>query len=393
MRGAIRRLDAWNRDVLVAALLDERRSESALELTDEAWAVPVAEALAEALRRSDKPAMRARIVANLAGLFRQYPEWSGAWFGSNPLAGPAPVKSRKWSPEGMQAVADGLALGLADRDREVRAEAIAGLAQVGPDAAQTAQAPPCSRSPMPATWRRSPTTLGKTGGAGSLPVLAAVLADGGRAEPVRAAALRGLAKARDPGSLRARLGVIYDPNAPPSLVAAALPGLSHAGILPPNDLASFLENPSAPVRAAALLSLNVRRPLPEEVKRSVLDRLDDPAPDVREAASLAAVACRMTEAVPRLLALAGKPDSAEPHRGDRAFSAGCPTPGPSRSIWPRSATATRDCGGRGNRRCGRSAIARLARSPRRLGRPSSPDRLRPHSSGCSRGSSRSAPGG
>src|SRR5262249_28563680 len=115
-----------------------------------------------------------------------------------------------------------------------------------------------------------------------------------------------LSTARDPGSLRARLGVIYDPNAPPSLVAAALPGLAAAGLLPPNELASFLESPAAPVRAAALLSLNVRRPLPAEVKQAVLDRLDDPAREVREAAILAVVAFRMPEAVRQLMAVHGR---------------------------------------------------------------------------------------
>ena len=103
VRGAIRRLDAWDKDALVAALLDERRAESALDLTDEAWAVPVVEGLTEALRRAEKPAVRARIVANLAGLYRQYPEWSGSWFGTNPLAGPAPEKTRDWSPKGCKA--------------------------------------------------------------------------------------------------------------------------------------------------------------------------------------------------------------------------------------------------------------------------------------------------
>ena len=63
---AIRRLQAWDRSALVAALLDGRRTESTLELTDEAWAVPVAEALGEALRRSDLTALRLRIVENLA---------------------------------------------------------------------------------------------------------------------------------------------------------------------------------------------------------------------------------------------------------------------------------------------------------------------------------------
>ena len=36
---AIRRLNAWDKEALVAALLDERRSRTALRLTDEAWAL------------------------------------------------------------------------------------------------------------------------------------------------------------------------------------------------------------------------------------------------------------------------------------------------------------------------------------------------------------------
>ncbi len=203
VRGAIRRLDAWDKDAIVSALLDQRRAESALELTDEAWAVPVAEALTEALRRSGTPAMRARIVANLAGLFRQYPEWSGAWFGTNPLAGPTPEKTRNWSPQGMQAVADGLALGLADRDREVRAEAIAGLAQVGPDAAQLLGVDPAqgARPPQPGGARRRPGQDRRRGlvpGPGGGP---------GRRRSCRAGPRRGAARAGE----RARPGIAPRP--------------------------------------------------------------------------------------------------------------------------------------------------------------------------------------
>ena len=92
VRQAIRRLDAWDKQALVEALLDERRLESALRLTDEAWAVPVVDALTEALDRTTSPAVRGRIVANLAGLYRRYPEWSGQWFGTNPLAGAVPAE-------------------------------------------------------------------------------------------------------------------------------------------------------------------------------------------------------------------------------------------------------------------------------------------------------------
>ena len=324
IRDAIRRMGAWDQAELVGALLDERRGQPALELTDEAWDVAVARALTEALRRSDRPVLRGRIVENLSGIFRQYPEWSGAWYGPNPLASEPPSKTRNWSPEGMQAIADGLAIGLVDRDAEVRARAIAGLGEVGPDAAGLLAAA-IPKEPEPRNQVAIAEALGKIQDAVAIPALVAILSDARRAEPVRVAALQGLSGARDRAAFNARIGLIYDPNAPPGLVAAALPGLAQSGILPPNDLASFLESPHGPIRAAALLSLNPRRELPEEIRRSVLDRLDDKDANVQEAAVLAAVACRITAAVPGLLQQAGR---SEPTVRDRAIAALCRLPDP-----------------------------------------------------------------
>ena len=91
-------------------------------------------ALIEALSRTTSVPVKARIVANLAGLYHRYPEWSGQWFGTNPLAGQFPRKTADWSSEGMKGVKDGLALALADRDSAVRFQAIVGLSEVGPTA-------------------------------------------------------------------------------------------------------------------------------------------------------------------------------------------------------------------------------------------------------------------
>ena len=308
VRRAIRRLEAWDKGALVDAMLDDRRAVSALDLTDEAWAVPVVEALTEVLGRAISPAVRGRVIANLSGLYRRYPEWSGSWFGTNPLAGRFPEKTRDWSAEGMSGVLRGLAVGLADRDSLVRFQAIAGLSQGGPAAVPQLRSA-LARERDPRNQAALAETLGKLGDNATAPILAILLADGRFPEEVRAAALRGLSSFRDRRSLNARLGLIYDPNAPASLVAAALPDLATAGILPPYELVSFLENRAPAVRAAALLSMNLKKPLPPELKQSVLDRLNDPAPEVREAAILAVVAFRMFEAVPRLLVLAGKPES------------------------------------------------------------------------------------
>ncbi len=96
-------------------------------------------------------------------------------------------------------------------------------------------------------------------------------------------------------------------------------------MLPPNELAAFLESPAAPVRASALLSLNLRQPLAPGVKQSVLDRLEDPAVEVRQAAILAAAAFRIPEAVPRLLTIA---EGSDPEFHSRATAALCRIPDP-----------------------------------------------------------------
>jgi len=324
VRQAIRRLGAWDKEALVEALLDERRLESALRLTEEAWAVPVIAALTEALTRSSSPAVRGRIVANLTGQYRRYPPWSGQWFGTNPLAGQFPRKTVDWSPEGMSGIRDGLTLALADRDRAVRFQAIVGLSDVGPAASPLLRTA-LVQEPDPANQAVLAETLGTFFDPLAVPILTAIVSDAGRTEVVRSAALAALAQARDRPSLRARLSLIYDSHAPPALVARALPDLARFGYLPPNDLASFLEHPDPLVRAAALLSLNVKKSLPIDIQQAVLDKLGDQAAAVREAAMLAVVALQLRPAIPRLLAIASDAGSAD--RTD-AIEALCRLPDP-----------------------------------------------------------------
>ena len=214
--------------------------------------------------------MRARIVANLAGLYRRYPEWSGAWFGTNPLAGRVPGEDPRLVARG-----DGRRCSAAWRWAWPTATARSAprrspaWPQVGTGRRPAAPRRPACRSPTRATRRRWPRRWASCGDAASMPVLAAVLADAGAPEAVRAAALRGLSTTPRPRS-RSAPGwrLIYDPNAPADAGGGrACRAWPRAGLLPPNDLASFLENPAAPVRAAALLSLNVKQPLPAEIKR------------------------------------------------------------------------------------------------------------------------------
>ncbi len=310
IRQAIRQLGAWDKDALIEALLDERRLEPALRLTDEAWSVTVVAALSEALSRTASAPVRGRIVANLAGLLHKYPDWTGTWFGTNPLASAFPRKTKDWDAPAMKAVLDGLSLGLTDRESAVRFQAITGISEAGKDAA------PRLRSALPG--EPDPTnqaviveTLGTLKDSVSVPLFTKILGDPRKQETVRMAALVALGQFRDPQSLRARLSLIYQEKVPPALVARALPDLARMGFLPPNDLGSFIENPAPEIRASALLSLNVKKTLPVDLEQSVLDHIGDPSETVRQAAILAVVPLRLQAAVPRLLGLAARPGSSD----------------------------------------------------------------------------------
>ena len=141
----------------------------------------------------------------------------------------------------MKGVLDGLRAGLADRDRRCGSRRSPAWARWEQTLLPGCDRPGRGARPgQPGGAGRGAGTLGDPA---SLPVLAALLADAGRPETVRAAALGGLSRSRDPRSLRARPEFDLRPKTPALLVAAALPDLARSGFLPPNELSSFLEIP------------------------------------------------------------------------------------------------------------------------------------------------------
>jgi HEAT repeat protein len=355
IRTTIRRLGYPSRDAMLSALLDPRRREDALALAGESWSVPVVQALVKALKETPEPAVRGRIVANLAGQYRRFPQWSGQWWGPDPLSGPFPRKTESWSAEGMETVLQGLRAGLADRDATVRFQSIVALGDVGPPAAAILSAG-LSAETDPDNQAALVEALGGMTDAASVGLLTRLVTDSNRSEPVRAAALDALARFRGPLVLRARLSLLYDPKSPATLVARALPPLARDGILPPNDLAGFLESPSPVVRAAALLSLNVKKALPVEIKQIILARLDDPSTDVRQAALLAAGALQLREAIPQLIEAADKADA---ELRAQTIAALCRMPDPRASAIYRSASGDPDPS---IRRAGQKALAAIGSS-------------------------------
>ena len=107
------------------------------------------------------------------------------------------------------------------------------------------------------------------------------------------------------------MALLYAEKTPPALVARAIPDLARLGFLPPNDLGSFMENAAPEVRASAILSLNVKKALPQDLQQSVMDHIADPDESVRQAAMLALVPLQLRAAVPQLLELAARPTAAD----------------------------------------------------------------------------------
>jgi HEAT repeat protein len=87
-------------------------------------------------------------------------------------------------------------------------------------------------------------------------------------------------------------------------------------------MADFFESPKPLLRAAALMSLNIKKPLPQELKQKVLARLDDSSAEVRQAAVMAAGVLKLREAVPRLIQTAGAGQT-DPELRSQAITALC----------------------------------------------------------------------
>ncbi len=303
IRRAIRTLNNWNVDTLTASLLDTKTQDDALKLCDEAWAPAVVEALDRAIPKMEPEETRAVGVSTLAGLYRKYPKWNGRWFGTNPLAGRFPQKTEAWNKDAMARVQEGLSVALKDSSPAVRLNAIAGLIVVGRPAATMLRAAMATEK-NPGNVSAIARGLGVLGDFGSAPALGAIVQDAKRPELLRVAALEALGELRGPQALTARISAVYDPNAPASLVALALPSLGRDGIIPPNDLAGFLDNADPSIRAAALRALTSKKPLPNDVRLGVLARLGDSQATVRKAAVEAVVAMGMREAIPAFIASA-----------------------------------------------------------------------------------------
>ncbi len=305
IRRAIRTLNAWDASALTAALLNPKTQDDALKLCDEAWASPVVEALNRAIPTMKPDDARAKAVATLAGLYRQYPRWSGNWFGTNPLAGAFPQKTEAWDPATMTRVQAGLTAALRDPIPAVRLQAIAGLLPVGRGAAPSLRALLATETD-PKNLATLAQGLGLLGDFASAQALGAIALDGRQPEAVRSAAIDALGMLRGPQALTARISIVYDPKAPAVLVARALPSLGRDGIIPPNDLAGFLDHADPTVRAAALRALIGKKSLPAEVRAAILARVDDPSPEVQTAAFDVVAALGLREAIPRLLVAAQK---------------------------------------------------------------------------------------
>ena len=333
VRRAIRTLHAWDAASVRDGLLDPRRREDALKLADESWSQEVIWGLSAALAVSKEPGWKARIVSALASNYRRYPEWSGRWFGTNPLAAPMPKKTVAWDPSGMESLFAGLVLGFRDADALVRRQAIGALVGVGKRAVPAILAGIDRGEPDPTNLAMIARGLGSIADVRAVPALAVLLKDPDRPLIVRVEAMEALAALNSPAALNARLMLVYDPKAPAELIARALPALGRARVLPANDLAGFLDHKSESVRGrrpGRLPDLEAARERHPRSLREIPGRhlpRRGPRGD-RDLGGSQADRCGPETGRP------GRPGR-DPGRGDPGAWPGCPTPEGSPSTSPR----------------------------------------------------------
>ena len=165
--------------------------DSRLRLTGEADDPRVVAGLGTSLGQCPSAEGRARIVENLGGLYRKYPDWSGNWFGTNPLAGRFPQKTEPWDAPTMEMVQQSLAFALKGPSPEVRLRAIAGLIPIGQPAVPALREALKSEAD-PRNLAALAEGLGVLGDFASAPALGAIVIDPKRPEAVRVAAPDGL---------------------------------------------------------------------------------------------------------------------------------------------------------------------------------------------------------
>ena len=277
VRAAIRRpVRAWDADALHAALRDPKRRDEALALVDESWTFPAIDALNMAFAGETDPTVRSRIMANLAGQYRKYPEWSGAWFGTNPLAGAFPSKTVDWDRDAMQAILVSLARGLVDPAASVRRSAIVALTTIGPEAsanllaAVPREADATNRAAMIAA-------LGRWGEPRALPMLGQILGAKDQPLALRVAALDALGGINSRQAFNLRFAIVFDPSAPPEPrrargVARARthgrPAAERPGRLPRRQAQARAGRRAAGLRDVAKLPPEVHEPDHRQARRS-----------------------------------------------------------------------------------------------------------------------------
>ncbi len=302
--------DARLHTLLIKALLDPETAEAALAICDENWSKTVISALSEALAKSTDPVHRTRIVAGLAGLYRKYPAWTGAWFGTNPLAGTFPTKTVDWDPAAMDAIFKTLVRALSDSAPTVRTRAITALRDVGPTS-KGALSDSLARETDSACQIALVESLGAFRSVESVPGLIRLTENAKNPIEVRAAALDALTKIPNRAAQNAILQSVFDSATPPLLIARLLGPLAQKGQLPANDLLGFVQHADPVVRASALLALSTSPRITTEVEASLVGALEDPAIEPRKAAIEAVAQRKLASATLKLIAMATGEDRSE----------------------------------------------------------------------------------
>ncbi|MCX6953159.1 MAG: HEAT repeat domain-containing protein, partial [Verrucomicrobia bacterium] len=293
--------EAWPR--IAAGLTSENPAirEGTLFAMRETFVAQNATALiAFAGSESAAPEARAAAFATLADLHHQPVKWDGKWWGTQPVLREAPLpKTVTWA--GTQPVLAAIGAALKDTQLAVRRAAVAAVGTAGHTAAASDLRAMFVRETDPELRQSTLQALGKLKDQASGPLVAGLLDASAENAGLVPDAIVAAGQIADPASIRALIALAGSATAPATLTATleAL-GATKSALAAP-AAGRLLAHPDAKVRAAAGAALAAIGGAPALAVIGPL--LDDPRPDTRKAAIVAAGNLRDKKLLPKLLEL------------------------------------------------------------------------------------------
>ena len=304
VRRALQRINNWNTEQLVDQLFSRQGTaqRAVVWLLERQWDERVVETWCQVANRASNRKLRATAYRCLADLYLRFPDWDGAWFGTNPLIGNRPVRSETWSVVAGQRIRETFTHNLQQRTDRERVLILEALASIG--AAAVDLALPWVDPSMSLPVRRAAIgVLVQFDRPLALQRLANCATTTTEPLALRQLALTGLLANPSKTATRALQKLVQCPTTAAALLALSVPALAERGELPAEQLERLLRHRNPDVLVASLQAVRQleNNTDAQRWQTAVRQHLQHTSRAVQQAAIKASGQHRYQQAIPELV--------------------------------------------------------------------------------------------